>query len=86
MTTVGETTRTRGTGTATGAHGTNVGGNLGAGNVGSFSPSIGFNIGVPNGTPSPYIEPFKLNTTAFVGQTAYLPCVVKHLGDKVVIT
>lgn len=35
-------------------------------------------------TVSPYIEAVKYNTTVFVGQTAYLPCVVKHLGDKTV--
>lgn len=35
-------------------------------------------------TVTPYIEAVKYNTTVFVGQTAYLPCVVKHLGDKTV--
>ena len=32
----------------------------------------------------PKIESLKPNTTAFVGQTAYLQCIVKHLGDKTV--
>ncbi|CAG7825099.1 unnamed protein product, partial [Allacma fusca] len=35
-------------------------------------------------TLSPHIEMFKLNATAYSGQTAYLQCVVKHLGDKTV--
>ena len=34
--------------------------------------------------PVPKIESLKPNTTGFVGQTAYLQCIVKHLGDKTV--
>ena len=34
--------------------------------------------------PPPYLEPFKNNATVFAGQTAYLQCIVKHVGDKTV--
>lgn len=32
----------------------------------------------------PVFEPTAANVSAFVGQTAYLPCRVRNLGDKVV--
>jgi hypothetical protein len=32
----------------------------------------------------PIFEPTAANVSAFVGQTAYLPCRVRNLGDKVV--
>lgn len=36
-------------------------------------------------TRSPYIEPFQYNnTTVFVGQSAYITCIVHNLGDKTV--